>query len=49
MMLYYADWACNVPIYLHINLSQDNEHLLALLVVCLDLPAPGHRRHAQGP
>jgi hypothetical protein len=30
LMLYYANLGCNVPMYLHINLSQDNEHLLGL-------------------
>ena len=30
LMLYYANLGCNVPIYLHINLAQDNENLLAL-------------------
>ena len=30
LMLYYANMGCNVPIYLHINLAQDNENLLAL-------------------
>jgi hypothetical protein len=30
LMLYYANLGCNVPIYLHINLAQDNERQLAL-------------------
>ena len=30
LSMYYYNLACNVPIYLHINLSQDNEHCLML-------------------
>jgi hypothetical protein len=30
LALYYYDMGCNVPLYLHVNLSTDNEHCLVL-------------------
>ena len=46
--LYYYNLGCNVPVYLHIDLRKDNRTAGAV-VVCLHVPAPGHRRDATGP
>jgi len=49
-MLYYANLGCNVPFYLHVNLAQDNEHLLGLwwyASTCRHLGVGGTHRDAK--
>ena len=47
--LYYYNLSCNVPIYLHIDLPQGHAGLRGAVVVRLDVPPPGDRRHAPRP
>ena len=47
LALYYSNMGCNVPIYTHVNLARRQRPLPGVVVVCLDLPPPGHRRQAR--
>ena len=44
LSLYEYNLAYDIPLYLHIHEGRDSTHHAGLLVVCLHLPAPGHRR-----
>ena len=49
-MLYYANLASNVPIYLHVNIAQDNEYLVALwwyASTCRHLGIGGTHKNSQ--
>ena len=47
--LYYYNLACNVPLYLHVDLRGDNEHSLVLWWYAFHLPPPGDWRHSPQP